>query len=110
FGRGAKPPSEDPPSRAPGSYVMRVDPRRGASPPFRNLPPGPAAPAKPALEPRSTVSYSRVRVGSVALVGAAPGDQGLISVGGLELPRRADVVVYDRLVARRLLAEAPRAR
>src|SRR5437660_2755368 len=27
--------------------------RRGASPPFRNLPPGIVAPAKPALEPRS---------------------------------------------------------
>ena len=51
-----------------------------------------------------------MRIGSVALIGAGPGDPGLITVRGLALLRRAEVIVYDRLVDRRLLREARRAR
>lgn len=44
--------------------------------------------------------------GVVYLVGAGPGDPGLITVKGLECIRRADVVVHDRLASPELLQEA----
>jgi uroporphyrin-III C-methyltransferase len=43
----------------------------------------------------------------VFLVGAGPGDPGLITVRGLELVRGCEVLVYDRLVSPELVAEAP---
>jgi uroporphyrin-III C-methyltransferase len=44
--------------------------------------------------------------GSVWLVGAGPGDPGLLSVLALHALRRADAIVYDALVDRRILALA----
>ena len=44
--------------------------------------------------------------GTVHLVGAGPGDPGLITVKGLQALRNADVIVYDRLAPSELLSEA----
>ena len=44
---------------------------------------------------------------TVSLVGAGPGDPGLITARGLELVRGCDVLVHDRLVSPELVAEAP---
>ena len=44
---------------------------------------------------------------TVFLVGAGPGDPGLITVRGAEVMGRADVVIHDRLADRRLLSLAP---
>ena len=44
---------------------------------------------------------------SVALVGAGPGDPELITVRGLARVRECEVLVFDRLVAGALVAEAP---
>ena len=44
---------------------------------------------------------------TVFLVGAGPGDPGLITARGLELVRTCDALVYDTLVSPELVAEAP---
>ena len=41
--------------------------------------------------------------GKVALVGAGPGDEGLLTLRGKEWLERADIVIYDHLANERLL-------
>ena len=76
--------------------------------PVPRLKPGPdtSLPLR-AVPHRAHSSEWEHQTGVVYLVGAGPGDPGLITAKGLELLRSADVVVYDRLVSPALLAQAP---
>jgi uroporphyrin-III C-methyltransferase len=65
----------------------------------RHGPPPPRFPQRGGRVPKYTT-------GTVHLVGAGPGDPGLITVRGLALLRSADVVVHDRLASPELLREA----
>ena len=48
------------------------------------------------------------KLGKVYLVGAGPGDPGLITVKGLARLKQADVIIYDRLVDESILRESRR--
>ncbi|WP_046304669.1 siroheme synthase CysG [Blochmannia endosymbiont of Camponotus (Colobopsis) obliquus] len=53
---------------------------------------------------QSLDSKSFVQSGSIALVGAGPGDSGLLTLRGLQLIQQADVVLYDDLVSQDVLS------
>ena len=87
-----------------GSYPGLVDiitdlARRNAPPPRRSSPKGAS---------RVSASSRPSAAGTVDLVGAGPGDPGLITARGLQLLRQADVVIHDRLIGSELLGEAGR--
>ncbi len=46
--------------------------------------------------------------GKVYLVGAGPGDSKLITLRAVELLKKADVVLYDRLVSKKILSMIPK--
>lgn len=45
--------------------------------------------------------------GKIYLIGAGPGDSGLLTLRGFEVLKHADVVIYDRLVGEGILAMIP---
>src|SRR5688500_1266525 len=49
---------------------------------------------------------TRPAIPPVYLIGAGPGDPGLITVRGLDVLRSADVVIHDHRVSQRLLKQA----
>ena len=53
-------------------------------------------------------SKAKKKYGKVSLVGAGPGDPELITLKGLKLLRKADVVLYDHLIPKALLKETSR--
>ena len=52
-------------------------------------------------------SDNRNKTGKVWLVGAGPGDPGLLTLKGREVLQQAEVVVYDALIGGGVLAMMP---
>lgn len=60
------------------------------------------------LELQSEKNKTQIKSGKIYLVGAGPGDPGLLTLRGKYLLERAEVVVYDYLANKKLLQHAPK--
>lgn len=69
---------------------------------------GQIAIAETTLEKELEQAAATTCAGSVVLVGAGPGDAGLLTLRGLRALNEADVILHDRLVSREVLALARR--
>ncbi|NJC38880.1 uroporphyrin-III C-methyltransferase/precorrin-2 dehydrogenase/sirohydrochlorin ferrochelatase [Xanthomonas arboricola] len=67
-----------------------------------------ASVAPPARSPGPRTRVGQLSPGSVTLVGAGPGDPGLLTRHALRALRQADVLLYDRLVSPQILQLARR--
>ncbi len=59
------------------------------------------------IELKKKSKSAKSKIGRVYLVGSGPGDLGLLTLRALELLKKADVIIYDRLVSKTILEQIP---